>query len=177
MNLRDEILREHSKSHTLYLTKIIGNSPSKFEELIDLFLNDEYRVTQRAAWVVTHCAEAYPSLINPHLPKIIENLRKPKLHDAVKRGTLKILADLNPKLSEEWQGHILDISFEFLVSQKEPVAIKVHSMQIVYNICQNEPELLNELKLVIEEQMPYSKPGFKSRGKRILKGIERLGKK
>lgn len=177
MSLRDEILKEHSKSHTLYLTKVIGSNEFLFEELINLFLNDEYRVTQRAAWVVSHCAEAHPFLLTPHLPSIIHNLRKPKLHDAVKRCTLKILADVNPNLSEELQGHAIDLSFEFLISQKEPVAIKVHSMQIVFNLCQKEPELLNELRLVIEDQMPYSKPGFKSRGNKILKGIEKMGKK
>ena len=77
---------------------------------------------------------------------MILNLKTPKLIPAIKRNTLKIIADLNPKFSEELTGHALDICFEFLISTKEPVAIKVHAMQVTFNICKQEPELLNELK-------------------------------
>ncbi len=174
MILRDEILKEHSKSHTLYLTNLIGNDKSLFGELMNLFFSNEKTTSQRAAWVVSHCADANPVMITPHIPEMIENLRTKSLHDAVKRNTLRIIADINPKISEEYQGHAIDICFNFMIARQEPVAIRVHAMQIIFNLCQKEPELLNELKLLIEEQMPYAKPGFKSRGKKILKGIEKL---
>jgi hypothetical protein len=49
MNLREEILKEHSKAQSNKIVSWIGNSQKKFDELFNLFLNDEYRVTQRAA--------------------------------------------------------------------------------------------------------------------------------
>ena len=45
---------------------------------------------------------------------MILNLQQPKLIDAIKRNTLKIIADLDPKLSEELTGYALDICFDFL---------------------------------------------------------------
>ena len=50
MNLREEILKEHSKTQCNKIVNWIGNSQKRFNELFELFLNDEYRVTQRAAW-------------------------------------------------------------------------------------------------------------------------------
>lgn len=172
MDLRTAILKEHSKSQTLKIVDYIGESQELFDELITLFLADEYRVTQRAAWVLSHCAEARPQLMAPHLETLVMNLKKSNLHDAVVRNSVKILSEL--EIPETLQGHALDICFDYLLSQKLPVAIKVHAMQVVFNVSKNEPDLLQELKMVIEEQLPFGSAGFKSRGKRILQGIAKI---
>ena len=96
----------------------------------------------------------------------------PKLHDAVVRNSMRILSSQD--VPERLQGYLLEICFDFLMSTKVPVAIKVHAMQVIFNISQNEPDLLNELRMVIEEQMPYGTTGFKSRGRKILKRIGKL---
>jgi hypothetical protein len=49
MILRDAILREHSKANTSAIVKWIGDDKQRFRGLMDLFLEGEYRVTQRAA--------------------------------------------------------------------------------------------------------------------------------
>ena len=49
---------------------------------------------------------------------------------------------------------------------KEPVANKIFAMTVMYKIGAPYPELLSELKTIIETQMPYEKPGFKSRGRK-----------
>jgi hypothetical protein len=49
MNLRQEILREHSKKQADKIVKWVGASQDRFDELVRLFLNSEYRVVQRAA--------------------------------------------------------------------------------------------------------------------------------
>lgn len=169
MDIRSEILKEHSKAQAKWISGFIGNNQSRFDELFNLFLNDEYRVTQRAGWVISHCADVRPHLIQPHLEALVNNLKKPKIHDAVMRNSLRILTEQD--IPEHLQGPLLEICFDQLLSMKVPVAIKVHAMQVIYNISQNEPDLLNELKMVIEEQMPYGTAGFKSRGRKILKVI------
>ena len=47
-------------------------------------------------------------------------------------------------------------------------------MTVLYNLCKKEPDLANELRILIEEQMLYGTAGFKSRGKRILKELKKL---
>lgn len=50
MHLRDQILKEHTKATRDKIIEWVGNDPARFNQLFDLFVNDEYRVTQRAAW-------------------------------------------------------------------------------------------------------------------------------
>jgi len=66
VNLRETILAEHSKAQTNLIIKWIGNSQQRFDELFDLFLKDEYRVVQRAAWPLSYVAIAHPKLISKH---------------------------------------------------------------------------------------------------------------
>ena len=62
-NLREEILKEHSRAQCSKIAKWVGNDQKRFDELLQLFLNDEYRVTQRAGWPLGYCVEAHPELI------------------------------------------------------------------------------------------------------------------
>lgn len=171
MNIREALLQEHSKKQTTRIVKYIGSDAQRFSELMKLFLGDEYRVTQRAAWVVSGCAEEHPSLIKPHFQKLVTNLDKLGLHDAVKRNTLKVLSELDVPV--KLQGKLVNTCFRMLASQ-EPVAVKAHAMSIVANICKAQPDLKNELRMAIEEQLPYGSAAIRSRGNKILKQLEKL---
>ena len=54
------------------------------------------------------------------------------------------------------------------------VAIKVYSMQVLYKICLKEPDLKNEVQLLIEDLMPHETAAFVSAGKHILKNLKKL---
>jgi len=172
MDLKEAILKEHSKAQAILIRDYIDGNQALFDELMTHFYSNEYRVTQRAAWIMSHCIDKHPFLINPHLEGLVANLEQPKLHDAVKRNTLRLLQGID--LSEELMGPLVDICFKFLLDIKEPVAIRIFSMQVLFNICKKEPELADELRIVIEEFMPHGTAGFKSRGKRILKGLQKM---
>ena len=63
MNIRDTLLEEHSKAQCHKIVAYIGNNQERFNELAALFLYDEYRVAQRAAWPLSYCVAAHPGLI------------------------------------------------------------------------------------------------------------------
>ena len=144
MNLREEILKEHSKKQTIRLAKWVGEDRRRFSELMDLFLHDGYRVVQRSAWIVRYVADAHPGWIKAWLKRMLEYCKKP-VHDAVKRNIIRILTEM----------------------------VKVFSMTVLANIAQYEPDLKQELKLLIEEQMESGTAGFKSRGRKILRQLEK----
>ena len=171
MTLREEILKEHSKAHSIRLARKIEANQEDFDGLMELFFGTEYRVTQRAAWIVSQCAEVHPWLLEKHLKSMIENLQRP-VHDAVKRNTLRILQFM--ELPEDLLGITAEICFQFLNSGFEPVAIKVFSMTVLFNIVRKYPELKEELKISIEDQLPYGSAGFKSRGQKTLKALEKI---
>ena len=169
MNIENALLAEHSKAQTLRICQYIGDQQDRFDELMNLFFKGEYRVTQRAAWVISYCAEAYPPLIEPHLQSMLDNLEREGLHNSIKRNTLKVLSART--LPEELLGQAATLSFDFLAAPKEAIAIKVFSMELLYQICRVEPGLAGELRLLIEDQLPNGSAGFKARGKRILKKL------
>jgi hypothetical protein len=165
MNLCDEILKDHSKRQTMKIVKYVGSDQSRFDELIKLFLRNEYRVTQHAAWAVSYCAIAYPNLIRKHFKKMLLNLKGP-VHVAVKRNTIRLLQD--SEIPGHLQGIAADICFQFLNSNDEPIAVKAFSMTVLANISKEHPELKHELKLSIEALIPYASAGILARARRTL---------
>ena len=165
MNIRESLIKDNSKAMAVKISSAIGNSQEHFSELMQLFLHDEPMITQRASWVLSHCADNYPELILPWITPMVENLKK-DINDAVKRNTVRVLQFVD--IPEEEMGELADVCFNFLASAKEPIAVKVFSMTILFNLCKKIPELKNELLPLIEDQMPFGSAGFRSRGKKII---------
>jgi hypothetical protein len=170
MNLIKLILKEHSKASTDKIVDYIGDNPARFKELVTIFLRGPYRITQRAAWPLSYCVRNYPDLIKPHLKRVLDHLKKPGIHDSVKRNTVRLLQDI--KISKSLQGKVVDICFQYLSNPKEAIAVRVFSMTVLANIAQENPELKNEIIPIIEDQLPFGSAGFRSRGMKVLKKLK-----
>lgn len=169
MNVKNELLKEHSKTQANKIADFIGKDPKRFQQLIELMLDTEYRVSQRAAMALSHCVDRHPTLLTPHLERLIKNLRN-EVHIAVTRNTVRLLQEVD--IPERLLGETADICFKLMESNDSPIAVKVFSMTVLANICEKEPDLKNELALIIEDQMPYGSAGFRNRGAKILKKIK-----
>jgi hypothetical protein len=169
MNLRETILEEHSKAQTNKIVKWIGNNQERFDLLFNLFLNDEYRVVQRAAWPLSNCVINHPKLIQKHFTKLIKNLHKPNLHDSVKRNTVRLLEHIS--IPRRLHGEIMNICFGYISDPQEKVAVKAFSLTVLQNLCRQYPEIRQELKTIIEDRWDYETAAFRSRAKKILKEL------
>ncbi len=172
MDLKSALLKEHSKAQCTKIVNWVGTDQSRFDDLFSFFLEDEYRVAQRASWPVSYCVTANPMLIKKHWKKLISNLKNPNLHDAVKRNSIRLMQ--NMEIPAEYQGEIMNICFRFLESPSEALAIKVFSMSVLGNLAGLYPEIKPELKLIIKEQLPDQSAGFKARAKNVLKILDKL---
>jgi hypothetical protein len=169
MDLKREILKVHSKTQTNRIVRYVGKDPKRFNTLVKVFLAGPYRVTQRAAWPVAYCVEHHPDLVKPHLSTLLKHLGKPGIHDAVKRNTIRLLQFIDiPKRN---QGQVAAICFQYLQDTKEPVAIRVFSMAVLGNLARENPELKQEIAILIEDHLPYASAAFRSRAKKVLKEI------
>jgi hypothetical protein len=167
MNLREQLLLEHTKKNCNLIVDWIGNNASRFDELMDLFLNDEYRVSQRASWPLNYCAEAHPHLVDPYLEKILNNLERDGIQNTVKRNSIRLLQFV--PLPKKLEGRIMEICFRLLENPREAVAIKAFSLEILAILAKQYPEIIAEIKLLIEDQLPHQTAGFKSKAKRFTK--------
>jgi hypothetical protein len=166
VDLRETILKEHSKANCNKIVKWIGNDQKRFDELFKLFLNDEYRVAQRAAWPLSYCVIKYPGLIQKHFTKLIKNLQRPDVGDAVKRNTVRLLQSIS--IPEKHHGKVMNICFKYISDPQEKVAIKAFSLTILHNLCRQYPEIRQELKTIIEDRWDYETVAFRTRAKKIL---------
>ena len=172
MNLREEILKEHSKKQALKISGWIGNNTDRFRQLIDIFLHDEYRVVQRSAWVVGHVAEKYPEMVKPFLPKIVNRLYDNNIHTAVKRNVVRILQFI--PVPKSLQAKVMNKCFDYLNDPIETIAVRCFSMTVLTNLAMKYPEIKNEVIASINISIKNSTPGYRARAKKELKQLEKL---
>ncbi|MEZ5017303.1 MAG: hypothetical protein R2800_09650 [Flavipsychrobacter sp.] len=168
MNIREQILTEHSKENAEAIADWIGTDKSRLKKLIDIFLYDEYRVVQWAAFVISRVADKHHDLLTPHLDSMVARMKEPNLHVAVKRNVLRILQDR--QIPEHLHGDIMNLCFDSLANVQEPIAVRVFSMTVLDNLSKQYPEIKQELHAIIEEELQRgASAGFTSRAKKILK--------
>ncbi len=127
----------------MLIVDFIGSDQDRFDSLMQLFFNGEYRLVQRAAWVLSYSAQAHPELIEKYQRRLILNLNKPGLHVSVKRNTLKVLQFMN--IPEDALGTLVGLCYEFIASTTESIATKAYSINLLLRICGTYPELKAEL--------------------------------
>lgn len=170
MNLEEEILKEHSRRQTDRIVSWIGTDSRRFRMLMDVFLHGDNLLTQRTAWVVGVCGEKHPRLVQPHLNHMLKRIREPGVHVAAKRNVVRLLQFV--EIPDELLGEVATVCFEYLASPKEPIAVRALAMTVLANIAQKEPDLKNELRLTIEQQLSNGGPAICSRARKILKMLE-----
>ena len=157
-------------SKDLLIGEVI-KSESHFNTLLHLSLHEKDPVAWRACWVLDGSDELRPGLARKYISEIVTAL--PGLES---KGTLRSLLRLLARydIPEKDQGLLIDQCFSYLVSELYPVAVKAHAMQIIYNHVLLYPELKGELIAVIEDQVENNSVGFKSRGRILIKQMEKL---
>ncbi len=171
MNIESQLLIAHSKSNTKKIVDFIETDKLRLKELMNCFFHGEYRVSQRSAMAISLQFDRHPKTLESYIDKIISNLMTNDLHVAVKRNSLRILQFIT--IPEESTSILFDKCLEFLVTKKEPIAVKVFSMTILANICKVYPELKSELIPVIELELNRKLGNNKPR-KKDSKGTSKI---
>ncbi|MBX3243802.1 MAG: hypothetical protein KF685_05040 [Acidobacteria bacterium] len=166
MNIRETLESGHSRANTQKIADHIGGDAARFKELIALFLEGDYRLTQRAAWPISVCAEAHPELIRPYLNTFLDLLPRNDLHNAVKRNVTRLLqfVEIPKKLQGKAYSHCLDL----IADPKEFVAVKANAITVALNIARSEPDLMDELRMIIKPQLKGATPALKARVKTLF---------
>ena len=153
------------------LSSEVIKSPSHFDTLLQLALHEKDPLAWRASWVLDGSDEKKPGLARRHISKIV--LALPSLES---KGSLRSLLRMLTRydIPEEEQGLLIDLCFSYLVSELYPVAVKAHAMMIIYQHVLLYPELKDEFIAVIEDQEGNNSVGFKSRGRNLIKQLEKL---
>ena len=169
-DLKELLLKGNSRSYTDFVADIVTKRPELVGQLWEIYLSMEEPVSRRAAWIIDTASEDKPSWVQPFLPDLIRKLPLFN-HDGLKRHALRMLARL--PFPDHAEGELLNITFEWLLSPTESVAVKMYCIQILYRLSATEPDILQELYDTIEFQMSDGTPGFRSIGSKMMREIDK----
>jgi hypothetical protein len=167
VNLEKELLKKQSQTQCNRITNYIGNDAVRFGELVRLFFKGEYRLTQHAAWPMSYCIQNYPQLARPYLKRFVDQLSDQHAHPAAKRNIVRLFQFI--EIPKRLHGRLMDICFQFINKPEEPIAVKAFSLHILENLSAIYPEILTELKNIIDARWAFESAAFRSRARKILK--------
>ncbi|MDH3651021.1 MAG: hypothetical protein OEQ53_15145 [Saprospiraceae bacterium] len=150
------------------IVNYVGDNPDRFSSLCKVFLYGTYRLSQRASWAVNYCVRSHPDFILDRFDELLEMLDRSH-HDAVKRNILRMLQYVD--IPTRWQGSFYTRCLHFLGSSKEPIAVRVFSMQLLYNIAKGTPELEEELRQLLRDIPLDASPALHARSRNLLKEL------
>lgn len=176
MNIERQLSVANTKENFNLICDYIEKDESRFKEVMILFFDNSKMVNQRVSWVVEYYYKRNPKPLIRYLPQLVEKLSShPRPHDAFIRNTLRIFQIM--EIPEDFEGEIYDLSYQYLTNHENATAIKAFAMTVAFNISLKYPELQEEIKLAIEDQLSFESAGFTNRGRKIITAIEQKKRK
>ncbi|GAC1490218.1 MAG: hypothetical protein NVS1B13_19890 [Flavisolibacter sp.] len=166
MDLRKLILTENTKQNGAIISSWIGTSQERFDQLFFLFLNDNYRVVQRAAGPVIEKVKERPGFIGKHFSIIIKTLQKDHLPIAIQRNILRLLPHTDIPI--RYQGYLMETCMKSISLPQESIAIKLYALIILQRLCFLYPEILPEISIALNDCLPQQTSSFRSKANKIL---------
>lgn len=149
----------------------IVKNPAYYSLLMEIALYSTNPKSWRAAYMVDQIHEKHPELILPFIGKIAEQLKVEK-SNSKKRHFLKQIS-LNV-IPEKYRGFLVNYCLAVFTSDNEDIAVRIHAMQILFNISETEPELKPEILAVIESEMEFHHTaGLLSRGRKLAQKLRK----
>ncbi len=169
MIIATALQKNYSRENAVKVATYAVASAKNFQELMQCFLSNEYRLAQHAAWCVNWAAKKKTGMIQPHIGSLVKSLTKKGVHNAVIRNSVRILESI--QIPAKYHGDVMNACFHFIEDPATPPAIKAFSLTTLFNLSVQYPEIKPELKLIIEDRWDTETPAFRSRGKKILAAI------
>ena len=137
------------------LSDSIGESLLLFDELYGLIHEEDKRTSWHALWVCEHLCHERPELFlekRDELSSLVETCN----HDGKRRILLNILLSLPV---DEVRVGLLNFCLDNMLSPARSIAVQANCLKMALKLCEKEPELLPELKCLVESSEPplYSK--------------------
>lgn len=166
----EEILQESLRVNIDEGVRYINNDPKRFHEAYVKMFSENRKMSPRIARVVYYASELWPWLAMEYHEELIHKLPEIK-NTSVRSSVLRLLLLLDLPEDEELLGHLADHCFTLFEQKSRMMSQKIFSLEILAKIAEKEVELKPELAIIIQTHLPYEKPSFQVRGRRILKSF------
>lgn len=171
MDLHETLLQSHSVAMRDRVIRYVGNDPEKFGALARLFFSDDPVLSVRAGWPMGYIVEKYPALLSPWIKQVVTILENPAADEAALRHSVRMLQ--HAPIPKRYHGRIMNACFNFVADIQAAAAVKAFSLTVLHHLSEAYPDIRAELKMIIRERWEEESPAFRSRGKKILKALDK----
>lgn len=181
--LQLENIKNAKRINRLRVANLVIQNKVLFPYLLELVFEVDNKTSIKAAWVLEFvCAEKLDWMA-PHLTYFTENIAKVKFDSSVrpvskiceslaKAYTSKQASIFKKEIAKEHITKIIEAGFDWLIGDQK-VAVKAHTMEMLYLFGENEEWVHKELQLVIQQSIIKESSGYQARGKKILSWINK----
>jgi hypothetical protein len=137
------------------------------KELAEL-LKCEKAIATKFLWLLSDIAILSPNKLFKELPYLLN------LCNTINQDYKTYFASywLYVGIPAENEGEAIDLLFQFLVSTKTNITVKSRSVLVLFNLTKKYPELKNELRYSLEDQLNKHSKDFDKRVAKILVRID-----
>lgn len=167
--LKASLLEDRYSENRQTWAKYLVDNQVNMQDLLCL-LDEKHPIAMYFSWVLGDVLVLQPERIFPIIPYCFE-LRDKMPFPGFKRSIAKMLAVAG--VPKDLEGIVVDELFKWILDLKMPVAVKVHSLETIYNLTIKYPELKEELLDVIEDQLDKNSIAFKARAKQVVKKLKK----
>lgn len=162
-----------SKASKNKIVNWLGGSPARLDQLVRLVCKATPRIQDRAAWPLTCYGEKHPKQMLPYLRRLTTLLRTETLHTGVKRSIVRLLQYVD--IPKSLQGEVAAHCFRFLSDPSEAIAVRAFSITVLENLAMKNKDLQSELRIILEDQLPYGSAALVNRSQKVLKRLSVIG--
>ena len=155
-NLKDRLSGALYRNFPEEFAYYIADNPKEFSELYALTFDENPKTAWRAMWVCEKVSYLFPEWFTDKRSELMQRSIQ-CTHQWSKRCMLNILLYL--PVEEPISVEFLNFCLDRMLSPQEQIAIQAQCIKMAYELCKKEPELLPELKHILENAVPeyYSK--------------------
>ena len=169
MNFNKILNKGVNKNAMKLIADEVIKNPKRISELLQEILVDKKGISWRASYVLDLLSDKDFSFFEKHKEELIKFVLQTK-DASIHRHLCKLISRV--EISEEKQGLMLNFCTDKIFSDKVRVAVKVHCLEIFYNISITQVDLKPELELIINETIDKNTAAFSCRAKKILKKLK-----
>lgn len=138
--------------------------------LLDIF-NRETKARVRFTWLLGDIGEIAPELITSAVKELFSIYKETNI-TGFDRTMAKVFWQIG--IPEPIEGEVIDLLFNWVMCPDKKVAVKVYSISALLNVCKKYPDLKQELRVVINDQLDKNSIAFKVRARDVLKELGSL---
>ncbi len=172
INIKDILIKEHSKRATNLVVEMVNNNPKQFDELLLMLFGKDKLLAQRASWPLGYIIEQHPEIAESYWNALLNKLAESP-HVAYTRAVYRGLSTVK-NLPNEIHGKVVDLCLNSIVSINQPTSVRVYAMYAMLNMVNVYPDLKEELWLSVEPLLHHELPSIKAGAKKVIKQLQKI---